>query len=179
MRVAHKVSDPSIRPITLHHHKLAVMSGMTTHGLHQLLIVGVVDKHIRICSKSVQTTLQNLGLLRVKSFAYESGEVCYGFHLGWCQWWLLTYCWSAVLHTAMTAATKPLAFTLTSLTVQMATPARTTMMLNFVSLEYPMLSNKTSNKQETGIILSFAICIIVIIIVIVIKPQCPRPQFNN
>jgi hypothetical protein len=41
------------------------------------------------------------------------------------------------------------------------------------------LSNKTSNKQETGIILSFAICIIVIIIVIVIKPQCPRPQFNN
>jgi hypothetical protein len=69
MRVAHKVSDPSIRPITLHHHKIAVMSGMTTHGLHQLLIVGVVDKHIRIRSKSVQTSLQNLGLLKDKSFA--------------------------------------------------------------------------------------------------------------
>jgi uncharacterized membrane protein len=77
----------------------------------------------------------------------------------------------------MTAATKPLAFTLTSLTVQMATPTSTTMMLNFVSLEYPMLSNKTSNKQETGIILSFAICIIVIIIIVIsIKPKCPRPQ---
>jgi hypothetical protein len=61
MRVAHKVSDPSIRPITLHHLKIAVMSGMTTHGVHQLLIVGVVDKHIRIRSKSVQTTLQNPG----------------------------------------------------------------------------------------------------------------------
>ncbi len=178
MRVAHKVSDPSIRPITLHHHKIAVMSGMTTHGLHQLLIVGVVDKHRRICSKSVQTTTKP-GSSKGQKLCLWEWEVCYGFHLGWWQWWLLTYCWSAVLHTAMTAATKPLAFTLTSLTVQMATPTSTTMMLNFVSLEYPMLSNKTSNKQETGIILSFAICIIVIIIVIVIKPQCPRPQFNN
>lgn len=71
---------------------------------------------------------------------------------------LLTYCCNAVLQTAITAAIKPLALTLTSVTVQTATPRRTNVMLSFVSLEYRTLSKTTSRKQDTGIILSLAIC---------------------
>lgn len=70
---------------------------------------------------------------------------------------ILTYCCKAVLHTAINAAIKPLALTLTSVTVQTATPRRTTVMLSFVSLEYRTWSRTTSRKQDTGIILSFAI----------------------
>lgn len=70
---------------------------------------------------------------------------------------LLTYCCKEVLHTATTAATKPFMLTLTSVTVQTPTPSRTKRMLSFVSLEYCTLSNTTSRKQDTGIILSFAI----------------------
>jgi len=69
----------------------------------------------------------------------------------------LTYCWRAVLHTAIKAAMKPLLFTLTSVTVQTPTPIRTTTILSFVSLEYRMLSNTISNRHSTGIILNFAI----------------------
>lgn len=70
---------------------------------------------------------------------------------------LLTYCCRAVLQTAIQAARKPLKLTLTSVTVQNATPRRTTTMLSFVSLEYRTWSKTTSRKQDTGIILSFAI----------------------
>jgi hypothetical protein len=72
----------------------------------------------------------------------------------------LTYCCNAVLQTATTAAMKPFVLTLTSLTVQIATPTNTTIMLSFVSLEYPILSNTTSKKHDTGIMLSLAICTI-------------------
>jgi len=47
----------------------------------------------------------------------------------------LTYCCMEVLHTAIAAATKPLVFTLTSVTVHIATPTSTTTILNLVSLE--------------------------------------------
>jgi hypothetical protein len=47
----------------------------------------------------------------------------------------LTYCCRAVLQTATTAATRPLALTLTSVTVHTATPASTTAMLSLVSRE--------------------------------------------
>jgi len=70
---------------------------------------------------------------------------------------LLTYCCSEVLQTATAAAMKPLALTLTSVTVHTATPRRTREMLSFVSLEYRTLSKITSRKQDTGIILSLAI----------------------
>lgn len=70
---------------------------------------------------------------------------------------LLTYCCSAVLQTATTAEMKPLALTLTSVTVQTETPRRTREMLSFVSLEYLTLSNTISRKHDTGIILSLAI----------------------
>lgn len=69
----------------------------------------------------------------------------------------LTYCCRAVLQTAMKAAIKPFVFTLTSVTVQIATPSRTNKMLNLVSLEYRTLSSTISKKHDTGIILSFAI----------------------
>lgn len=74
-----------------------------------------------------------------------------------CRVGQLTYCCREVLQTAIKAAMKPLAFTLTSVTVHTATPSRTTNMLSFVSLEYRILSNTTSKKQETGIILNLAI----------------------
>jgi len=57
----------------------------------------------------------------------------------------------------MKAAMNPLALTLTSVTVQTPTPKRTTPILSFVSREYRILSKNTSNRQDTGIILSFAI----------------------
>lgn len=49
---------------------------------------------------------------------------------------------------------KPFAFTLTSVTVQIATPSRTSKMLNLVSLEYRTLSSTISKKHDTGIMLS-------------------------
>lgn len=70
---------------------------------------------------------------------------------------LLTYCCSAVLQTAMTAAMKPFVLTLTSVTVQTATPAKTKIILSFVSLEYRTLSKTTSRRHDTGIIVSLAI----------------------
>lgn len=60
---------------------------------------------------------------------------------------------------AIEAAMNPLALTLTSVTVQIETPNRTTKMLSLVSLEYFTLSRTTSRKHETGIMLSFAIYI--------------------
>jgi hypothetical protein len=70
---------------------------------------------------------------------------------------LLTYCCRAVLQTAITAAMKPFALTLTSVTVQTATLAKTKIILSFVSLEYRTLSKTTSRRQDTGIIVSLAI----------------------
>lgn len=52
---------------------------------------------------------------------------------------------------------RPLALTLTSVTVQTATPKRTNAMLSLVSLEYRILSKTTSREQDTGIMLSFVI----------------------
>lgn len=69
----------------------------------------------------------------------------------------LTYCCIDVLQTAINAATNPLELTLTSVTVQTATPRRTIEILSFVSLEYRILSNTTSNKQDTGMMVNFAI----------------------
>lgn len=74
------------------------------------------------------------------------------------QQYELQYCCSEVLQTAINAAMKPLTLTLTSVTVQIPTPSRTTKMLSLVSLEYRILSKTTSNKQDTGIRESFAIC---------------------
>lgn len=54
---------------------------------------------------------------------------------------------------------KPLVLTLTSVIVQTPTPNRTIAMLSFVSLEYRILSKTTSKRQETGIMLNFAIYI--------------------
>jgi len=62
-----------------------------------------------------------------------------------------------VLQTAIKAAIKPFALTLTSVTVQTATPSKTKTILSFVSLEYRTLSKTTSRKQDTGIMLSLAI----------------------
>lgn len=69
----------------------------------------------------------------------------------------LTYCCREVLQTATKAEMKPLALTLTSVTVQTPTPNRTNTMLSLVSREYRTLSRTTSRKQDTGIILNFAI----------------------
>jgi hypothetical protein len=98
--------------------------------------------------------LNNLGDMEIKLISFylpTKIQVWYSVSV------LLTYCCSAVLQTAITAAMKPFALTLTSVTVQTATPAKTKMILSFVSLEYRTLSKTTSRRQDTGIIVSLAI----------------------